>query len=671
MSFAVAYNNGVKDVKDWYGGTTKTQSGTITAADGYNIVQIKKAYYGNNDVTNKFRFTKVTDQKYNYTFSLSQRDLDNLLQISDFSVHLDVVTEKIGAIIPKTDLKVSYNNGETDVTDIFKDQRAGNVSGVAKAAPGYIITGIRGARYSLSGGFVNVDLDNFKEKNLTDYTWSYSFDITNDNIDDINKNNLTVDLLVDTDVDPSTVTDDTPPKAEPTPATPPKTEPTPATPPKVDPSIDLQVSYNNGVTTVIDTIKGQKAGTVKGKVKAATGYTITGVIGANYNIYQMAGFQINLDNFNATKISDYEYSYSFDLTDKNIDDISKYGTPVTIDVDTQKIHGNINVDNSKLVNCTISPATITQNKETVLTLNADNGYILNGTGSYTVDGTTNSFTCNNISSYQITVTANTSISISFTATKTVDTKSSSYVHTYVLTQDDYNILGKQLLIGINSSGTDYDQYDYTGFINYLYEIPFQVGTDMTTSTNTINLGKENAKINCRTVTRETLDIDLGSIDLTSVSSSHDYNPINTTLYCPFSNNIVLPPTVLGSKLYLSFSINLKTEQALLLVKQNDNIIYSGQTEMFTDLPLYYSAGIQDTVVRKLKTQYQNTIKQAYIVINYHKPITDLTSYKTTEHGVLANYKGFTRVSHGTLKKSINNSIDNSLLNLLRQGIIIK
>ena len=126
-----------------------------------------------------------------------------------------------------------------------------------------------------------------------------------------------------------------------------------------------------------------------------------------------------------------------------------------------------------------------------------------------------------------------------------------------------------------------------------------------------------------------------------------------------------------SKLYLSFTINLKTEQGLLLIKQNNNIIYSGQTELFTDLPLYFTAGKNDSIVRQIKAQYQNSIDQAYIVINYNKAITNLSSYRTTEHGTLSSYKGFTRVTRGTLKQSVNSSIDNSLLNLLKQGVIIK
>ena len=426
-------------------------------------------------------------------------------------------------------------------------------------------------------------------------------------------------------------------------------------------TFDLTVKYNNGLTDVTKTFTVDKSGDkiVNGTITAGTGYMITGVSGARYSV--RPGQYINVNDFVATKISDYQYSYSF---------TAPGAVNITVSTQTKKIPGNINIDTTGLVNCSVSPATITQGTQTVLTLNANTGYILNGTGTYTIDGTTTSFNCTNTSSYQITVTANTSVSITFTATKT-ETQPSSITHTYVLTQDNYNQLGKQIIASVNATGTGFEAYDYTKFVNYLYEIPFDVGTDITTSSSSINLGKQSLTVDSLKVTHETLDVDLGIIDLTDVHNSHDLEPISTTLYCPFSNNIVLPPTVLGSKIYLSFTINLKTEQGLLLIKQNDNIIYSGQTELFTDLPLYYSAGTQDTLVKKLKAQYQNTIKQAYVVISYHKAITDLTSYKTNEHGMLSSYKGFTRVSHGTLKKSVSSSIDNSILALLRAGVIIK
>lgn len=796
MSFCVKYNNGVSDVQDWYGNTTRQQSGKIIAADGYKITGITKAYYGdNNDITYRFRFTKVSDQQYSYTFALKQHEIDGLMNTRDYTVHLNVNTQKIGAD-PITDLKVTYNNGLSDITDTFTGQHAGTVTGTAKAGTGYTITGITGAKYSMAGGFVTVNLDNFKATKITDTEYSYSFSLTNDNIKDINDNNLTVQLGVETEeqvepisidtsglvhctVSPTTINPDeettvtltadsgyilngsgtynadgeetsftcnnvasyqltvvadsdisisfTATKITPisidtsnlknctiSPATIEHNKETTVTltadsgyilngsgtyvadgksnsftcnnissyqititadssvsisftATKVIPTIDLRVTYNNGVSDVTDTFTGQKAGTVAGTAKAGTGYTITEVSGAYYRV---GGFGSDMTNFNATKISDYQYSYTFDITNDDISNLKRFNLPVTLDVSTQKQAGTINIDTSGLKNCSVSPSTITQEKEAVLTINADLGYILNGSGAYVVDGKTTNFTCNNVSSYQITVTADSSVSITFTATKT-EPKPTSIVHTYVLSQADYNNLGKQVIAGTNSSGTAFEQYDYTKFVNYLYQFPFKIGTNITTSTNTINLGKQNLAIDCQKVTHEAIDIDLGSIDLTGMTNSHDYKPISITLYCPFSNNIALPATVLNSRLDLSFTCNLKSEQATLLIRQNGNIIYSEETNLFTDLPLYFTAGIQDTLIKQLRTSYQNTIKQAYIVISYNKAIADLTSYKTSEHGTLSSYKGFTRVSHGTLKHSVSTSIDNSLLTLLRQGVIIK
>ena len=616
MSFCVKYNNGVSDVQDWYGNSTRQQTGTVKAADGYKITGITKAYYGNNnDITYRFRFTKISDQQYSYTFALNQREIDSLMNTSDYTVHLNVNTQKIGAD-PTTDLKVTYNNGLADITDTFSGQKAGTVTGTAKAGTGYIITGITGAKYNMAGGFVTVNLDNFKTAKITDTEYSYSFNLTNDNIKDINDNNLTVQLGVETEE-------------------------------QVEPiSIDTSGLKNCSVSPTV--INPDEEATVT--LTADSGYILNGT--GNYNADgEDTSFTCNnVASYQLTVIADSSFSISFTATKKQT-------SPITIDT-------------TGLKNCTISPTTINPDKKTTITLTVDTGYILNGSGSYIIDGKTSSFTCHNVASYQLTITADSSVSISFTATKT-EPKPTSIVHTYVLSQTDYNNLGKQVIAGTNSSGTAFEQYDYTKFVNYLYQFPFKIGNDITTSTNSINLGKQNLAIDCQKVTRETINIDLGSIDLTGMSTSHDYKPISITLYCPFSNNITLPTTVLNSKLNLSFTCNLKSEQATLLIKQNSNVVYSGQTNLFTDLPLYFTAGIQDTLIKQLRTSYQNTINQAYIVINYNKPITNLTSYKTNEHGLLSSYKGFTKVSRGTLKHSISTSIDSSLLTLLKQGVIIK
>lgn len=620
-----------------------TDTITVTFSPNLYLTNVK-LYYRDSSNSGKYEDynTGISTDKHTFTATVPHLTIENSYSTkNDYSyIVVPTLTDQapVTPVEPTIDLNVTYNNGVSNITDSFSGQKAGTVTGTVTAGAGYNISTVTGAYIKDKYGY-KTNIINFVSTKIKDNQYSYSFTLTSDNITALNKNDKTVYLTV-----------------------------TVAKIPNVEPTINLNVTYNNGLTNITDSFSGQKAGTVTGTVTAGLGYSITSCTGAFYK--DKYGYTTNLSNFNSTKISDYKYSYSFTLTDSNINALNNLDKTVHLNVKVQKEPGNINIDSTNLEHCSISPSTITQGNETILTLNADSGYILNGTGSYSVDGKTNNFTCNNVSSYQITVTAETSVSISFVATK-VETKPGSIVHTYILDQEDYNNLGKQIITGVNSTATGFEQYDYTKFVNYLYEIPFKVGNDITTSTNTINLGKKNLNIDCQKVTHETLNIDLGSIDLTSITNSHDYKPINITLYCPFINNIVLPVTVLGSKLKLKFTINLKSEEATLLITQNNNVIYSGQTELFTDLPLYFTAGLQDTLIKQFKTQYQNTIKQAYIIVNYNKPITNLTSYKTTEHGKLSNYKGFTRISRGTLKQSISSSIDNSILSLLAQGVIIK
>lgn len=232
------------------------------------------------------------------------------------------------------------------------------------------------------------------------------------------------------------------------------------------------------------------------------------------------------------------------------------------------------------------------------------------------------------------------------------------------------MLGKQYVEGVNAKGDGFEQYDYSKFINYIFKIPFAVPESMTKPTQTISLGKVSLNVPCSYITDDTLTVDLGTLSL-PIKDSTDYKVNYILLFVPFCETIELPISVLGSTLSVSMQINLLNESATVIVTQDNTVIVTHETEIFTDLPLYFSAGTKDTLVKTFKTQYQNTIKQAYVNISYNKPVTDLTSYATNEHGTLSNYKGLTRVTRGTIKNSINQEIDGIIIDTLQQGVIIK
>ena len=635
-NFTVRYNDGEKTQSlAFTNQKAGTVSGTVKAADGYNITGINDVYYlvaGMKNHLSNLKARKVSDTEYNFSFDLSDDDISHFKNSPNGHITLDIETEEKEQAPLSLDIKVKYNDGVTNQTIDFPNQTAGTVTGTVKAAAGYNITSVDEAYYYVAG--FKQTLDTFSSNKISDTEYSFSFDIADDNeLQELHNQNITLNVNT------------------------------------VPAGVDITVKYNNGAGIQTLKYKGISANqTISGVISAGNGYTINSVKTAYYK--DNYGYKYNVTNFLAVKVSNYKYNFSFELT---ISDVNKFKQKpnyfITIPVETAKELGNININTSGLKNCSVTPSTVKQNTETQITLSADLGYILNGTGTYTVDGKETSFTCNNADSYSFTVTADKTIAVAFTATK-VETKPAAISHTYVLDEAGYNLLGKQYIQTVNAKGDGFEQYDYSNFVNYLYAIPFSVTENITKPTETISIGKVSLNVSCHYVTHETYTIDLGKIVLPTKNST-DYKVNEVLLYAPFCAEIELPLSVLGSTINIAMQINLLNESATMIVSQDDTVIVTRETEIFTDLPLYFSVGTKDILVKTFKTQYQNTVKQAYISIAYNKPITDLCSYTTNEHGVLNDYKGFTRVTRGTLKNSINEEIDSLIIDQLQQGVIIK
>lgn len=618
-----------------------TDTITVTFNSSLYLTNVK-IYYRDANNTGQYedRNSGISADKHTFTTTVPHLSIEDSYSTKNNYSYIVVPTLTDQAPTPpanSADITLQYNNGTENKTISYPSQTAGTITGTVQAADGYKITGITEAYYKDKYGY-KTDLKNLVATKTTDTEYTFSVDLSDTDITYF-KNNATSKLFLTVKTEATVI------------------------------SANINVKYNDGLNTqtlpFTNVTAGQK---ITGEINAASGYTITGVTEAHYT--EQYGYKTNVTNFVATKVSSYKYSFSFELTDA---DIKKFAANtsyfVTITVTTAKELGNISIDTSGLTNCTITPSTVTQDTATKLTLSADLGYILNGSGTYTVDGTSNSFMCNNADSYSFTITADKTVSVVFTATK-VETKPASITHTYVLDENGYNLLGKQYIAGVNSSGDGFSQYDYSKFVNYLYAIPFKVTENNTKPTETISIGKTSLSVSCQYVTQETLNIDLGTIELPTKDST-DYKVNEVLLYIPFCENVDLPSSVLGSTISIAMQINLLNESATLIVSQDNTVIVTRGTEIFTDLPLYFTAGTKDTLVKTFKTQYQNTIKQAYISIAYNKPITNLTSYATNEHGTLADYKGFTRVTRGTLKNSINEEIDSLIIDQLQQGVIIK
>ena len=341
-----------------------------------------------------------------------------------------------------------------------------------------------------------------------------------------------------------------------------------------------------------------------------------------------------------------------------------------------------------LVHCKSDTSSILENSSKTVTLTADNGYIFDDDIIYYYYDDENSFYA------KLTKKANKQNSISFEiavgsyhdyqqqvsyendlpSIKAVATKpditptGTKAIHIYDMTDGEINTTMNSLVQKFGQNGPE--TVDFTKFINQIYRIPFNIPNDLTTDINNIQVGKYTVDVKTKQVNQDKLIIDGGSITVEPhYKNANDYSPINCVLYLPFTKEVNLNINdIINHTINIKYNIDLLSGATTIIVSNENNEIYTGQFNISTSLEFY---GLyEDKVVNRLNSTYINDILQAYIKLIYNRPIDNLVSYETMEHGILKDYHGFTKISNINLQGTYNYNESTEINELLRQGVFI-
>lgn len=341
-----------------------------------------------------------------------------------------------------------------------------------------------------------------------------------------------------------------------------------------------------------------------------------------------------------------------------------------------------------LVHCKSDTNSILENSSKTVTLTADDGYIFDDDIIYYYYDDENSYYA------KLTKKANKQNSISFEiavgsyhdyqqqvsyendlpSIKAVATKPNSTptgtkaIHIYTMTDGEINTTMNSLVQKFGQNGPE--TVDFTKFINQIYRIPFNVPNDLTTDINNIQVGKYTVDVKTKQVNQDKLIIDGGSITVKPhYNNSNDYSPIECILYLPFTKEVNLNINdIINHTINIKYNIDLLSGATTIIVSNENNEIYTGQFNISTSLEFY---GLyEDKVVNRLNSTYINDILQAYIKLIYNRPIDNLVSYETMEHGILKDYHGFTKISNINLQGTYNYNESTEINELLRQGVFI-
>lgn len=437
-------------------------------------------------------------------------------------------------------------------------------------------------------------------------------------------------------------------------------------------SVQLGKYYNFGV--VLDSHYSFLDDKGKGLVLKNDDGTTTNLSGWN----GASSLGVHFENYTA---ADQLKNAYWDINIQKIDHSDEHEKQVPIQLD--------------LVHATADKSSILENSTDTITLTADTGYIFDDDVIYysydinygiyrkltekankqniiKIDLTTSSYYDYNDSKNEPVTSGNKPYIKAVATSPTVKPTGTKAINLYSMTDGELNTFMNSVLLQFNSTqnGTQTSLANFLDFVNQVYRIPLNIPNDLLTPVKQVHSGKWNINVNTNQITQDHFSINFEPIKVTPhYKNANDYNSITVSLVIPFAKEIELNINdVMNSTIKITYNVDLLQGKTTIIVNNDTGTIYTNQIDISTQLEfygLYY-----DKTIGGLNSTYINNVLQPYISISYHKPITNLISYSTNENGVLKDYNGFVRVSHGTLTGNMNDTEYDEIMNLLYGGIKI-
>ena len=212
-------------------------------------------------------------------------------------------------------------------------------------------------------------------------------------------------------------------------------------------------------------------------------------------------------------------------------------------------------------------------------------------------------------------------------------------------------------------------YDFQQFINQLYKLPFSIPNSYLTTTSQVITGFFTLDVPAYKINKQTYSLDLGKITVPAVNG-FDYNLKSVSLLLPWVETIKLnAANIIGKTIHIVYNVNLLDGSTTVVIYSDDTVINSIKINISTNIEMFNIYANKQN--GNLNSTLQNDLRQAYIKADYYKPIDNLISYPTNEHGNLKDYTGYTQTKNVILSKSINSTVDNMIISNLNSGVIIK
>lgn len=277
---------------------------------------------------------------------------------------------------------------------------------------------------------------------------------------------------------------------------------------------------------------------------------------------------------------------------------------------------------------------------------------------------------NNVLEYDYYIGFNSWFNVNINATKKTLIDTGGYVNIYDTNTKEITALSKEIIA--NNSGSSPTLLDSASYIKAYYRIPFKIDdSNLQTGVNFL-LANTKSTTTTTQVTSDTLTFAIGKINVPEkYKNAFDYQNVSCVLYLPFADSIELSPAdVINKTIAINYVMDMYTGIVTINVMNSDNdTIYSKAFKLSTDLPFLQVVNLAQT--GKIVNTYNNAIRQAYVLLTRHVPVTQQFGYPTREQGPLKYYKGYVECSDIQLNSLSDNEELSEIQALLSKGVFIK
>lgn len=276
----------------------------------------------------------------------------------------------------------------------------------------------------------------------------------------------------------------------------------------------------------------------------------------------------------------------------------------------------------------------------------------------------------NVLEYDTYISQTGFFNLDISATKQTLVDTGGYVNIYKTNAKEITALSKEIIL--NTSGNSPSLLDSKAYIKAYYRIPFNINADNLQTGVNFLLANTKSTTTTTQVTSDTLTFAIGKINVPEkYKNAFDYQNVSCVLYLPFANSIELSPAdVINKTIAINYVMDMYTGIVTINVMNSDNdTIYSKAFKLSTDLPFLQVVKLAQT--GKIVNTYNNAIRQAYVLLTRHVPVTQQFGYPTKEQGQLKNYNGYIECSDIQLNSLADSDDLNIIKGLLQKGVFIK